>query len=140
MMGCNLIKQNGPLIGRILLALIFIISGFNKIMDWGGTLGYMASKGLPMTDILLALTVFIELGGGLMIALGLYARWAATAIFLFLIPVTLIFHPFWIDPEQMNDFLKNIAIMGGMLYIMTYGSGSYSVYDAACERRERNRF
>lgn len=139
-MACNLIKQNGPLIGRILLALIFILSGFNKINGWDGALGYMASKGLPMTELLLGLAILIELGGGLMIAFGLYARWAAFAIFLFLIPVTLIFHPFWADPEQMNSFMKNIAIMGGMLYIMSYGSGNYSIKDPACERRERDRF
>lgn len=137
---CNLITQNGPLIGRILLALIFILSGFNKISGWDGSLGSMASKGIPMTEIFLGLTILIELGGGLMIAFGLYARWAAFAIFLFLIPVTLIFHPFWADPEQMNSFMKNIAIMGGMLYIMTYGSGSYSIKDSPCERRERDRF
>ncbi len=139
-MVCNLITQNGPLIGRILLALIFVVSGFNKITGWDGTLGYMASKGIPMTDILLIITIIIELGGGLMIVFGIYARWAAFAIFLFLIPVTLIFHPFWADPEQMNNFMKNIAIMGGMLYIITYGSGSYSIKDTPCDRRERDRF
>ncbi|MEO5574364.1 MAG: DoxX family protein [Gammaproteobacteria bacterium] len=140
MSACNLIKDYGPVTGRILLSLIFILSGFNKINGWDGTLGFMASKGIPMTEIFLALTIAIELGGGLMIAFGLYARWAAVALFLFLIPVTLLFHPFWADPEQMNSFLKNVAIMGGMLYIMTYGSGSYSIKEAPCERRERDRF
>lgn len=129
---CAFLKQNGPFVGRILLAIIFIISGFNKISGWDGTLGYMASKGLPMTEVLLGLTILIELGGGLMIALGLYARFAAFVIFLFLIPVTLIFHPFWADPEEMNTFLKNVAIMGGMLYIVTFGSGAYSIKDSNC--------
>ena len=92
----------------------------------------MASKGIPMTEVILALTILIELGGGLMLALGFQARWAALAIFLFLIPVTLIFHPFWADPEQMNSFMKNIAIMGGMLYIMTHGSGPYSLQKEKC--------
>ncbi len=137
---CKRIKDYGPVMGRILLSLIFILSGFNKINGWDGTLGFMAAKGVPMTEIFLALTIAIELGGGLMIALGLYARWAAFAIFLFLIPVTLLFHPFWADPEQMNSFMKNIAIMGGMLYIMTHGSGNYSIKDNLCERRVHERF
>lgn len=129
---CTLIKQFAPLIGRLLLAAIFILSGFNKIGGFEQTAGYMASKGLPMVQVLLALTIIIELGGGLMLAVGYHARWAAGIIFLFLIPVTLIFHPFWAveAAKQQIDmimFLKNIAIMGGMLYIVAYGSGPYSL-------------
>ncbi|MDA1108097.1 MAG: DoxX family protein [Proteobacteria bacterium] len=131
-MTCNQLNQYGPLVGRILLALVFILAGFGKLTGWDGALGYMASKGIPMTEVILALTILIELGGGLMLALGFQARWAALAIFLFLIPVTLIFHPFWADPEQMNSFMKNIAIMGGMLYIMTHGSGPYSLQKEKC--------
>ncbi len=126
-MTCNQLNQYGPLVGRIFLALIFILAGYGKINGWDGTLGYMASKGLPMPEALLALTILIELGGGLLLLLGFQARWAALALFLFLIPVTLIFHPFWADPEQYNAFMKNLAIMGGMLYIMTFGSGPYSL-------------
>ncbi|HLA75459.1 MAG TPA: DoxX family protein [Gammaproteobacteria bacterium] len=129
---CNLTKQFAPLLGRALLALIFILSGFNKITGFAQTAGYMASKGLPMVEILLPLTILVELGGGLLILVGWRAHWAATVIFLFLIPVTFIFHPFWaVDPaeaqSQMINFMKNLAIMGGMLYIMAYGSGPYSL-------------
>ena len=131
-MACNMLKQYGPLAGRILLALIFILAGYGKINGWDGTLGYMTSKGLPMPEVLLALTILIELGGGLLLLVGFQARWAALALFLFLIPVTLIFHPFWADPEQYNAFMKNLAIMGGMLYIMTYGSGPYSLHKEKC--------
>ena len=131
-MTCNQLNQCGPLVGRTFLALVFIIAGFGKITGWEGTLGYMASKGLPMTEALLALTILIELGGGLLLLLGFQARWAALALFLFLIPVTLIFHPFWADPEQYNAFMKNLAIMGGMLYIMTFGSGPYSLQKEKC--------
>lgn len=120
------------LLGRILLALIFVISGWNKIGNFDMTAGYMASKGLPMTEILLGLTIAIELVGGLMIVFGWKARWAALAILLFLIPTTLIFHAFWAVGadevrNQTNAFMKNVAIMGGMLYIMAFGPGPYSV-------------
>ena len=128
---CNAIRQFAPLLGRILLAAIFILSGFNKIGGFEQTVGYMASKGLPMAQVLLVLTIIVELGGGLMIAFGYYARWAAGIIFLFLIPVTFIFHPFWAEAANaqldMIMFFKNLAIMGGMLYIVAYGPGPYSV-------------
>lgn len=121
------------LIGRILLAFIFILSGYGKLGDFAGTAAYMGSRGLPVPELLLVPTILVELGAGLMLALGIKARWAALAIFLFLIPVTLIFHAFWAAPpdqmqNQMNHFLKNVAIMGGMLYIMGAGAGRYRVW------------
>jgi putative oxidoreductase len=122
----------GPLVGRFLLGLIFIIAGWGKIMAYSGTAGYMASKGMPLVPLLLPLTILLELGCGLMLVLGWQARWAALALFLFIIPTTLIFHNFWASPpaqvqSQMNNFLKNLAIMGGMLYVIVYGSGPVSV-------------
>jgi putative oxidoreductase len=121
-----------PLVGRILLALIFVISGFKKIGGFEQTAGYMTTKGLPFVEPLLVLTILIELGGGILLILGWKARWAAAAIFLFLIPVSIIFHPFWaVDAAQMqnqfNIFFKNLCIMGGMLYIIAYGAGTLSV-------------
>lgn len=122
----------GLLIGRVLLALIFILSGFGKITSFAASAGYMASKGLPMPEVLLVPTILIELGGGLLIALGYKARWAALVIFLFLIPTTLIFHNFWAVEAgqvraQMIQFQKNLAIMGGMLYVVFTGAGRYSL-------------
>lgn len=124
---CSVITRFGPLLGRVFLAIIFIIAGWNKLTGFAGTAGYMASKGLPMTEVLLVLTIVIELGGGLMILVGWQARWAALAIFLFLIPVTVIFHPFWANPEEFHSFFKNLAIMGGMAYIVSYGPGPLSI-------------
>lgn len=120
------------LVGRVLLALIFIISGFAKIPGFEATAGYMASKGLPMAQVLLVITIVLEIGGGLMIAIGWKSRWAAIAFFLWLIPVTFVFHKFWGIPagevqNQMNHFLKNVSIMGGMLLLYAYGPGTYSV-------------
>ena len=136
---CALLKQYGPLVGRILLSAIFIMAGIHKITGFENTAAHMASKGLPMTEVLLVLTIIIELGGGLMILVGWQARWAATAIFLFLIPVTLVFHPFWSFEAQeamtqYHKFMKNLAIMGGMLYVMIHGSGPLSVGKEHCEK------
>lgn len=119
-----------PLAGRILLGLIFAISGFKKILGFAGTASYMASKGLPMTDVLLVLTIFVELGGGLMLIAGWKTCWVAMALFLFMIPTSIIFHPFWSGDAQaaMNQiqFLKNLAIMGGMLMLVANGPGQWS--------------
>ncbi|MCZ6719243.1 MAG: DoxX family protein [Gammaproteobacteria bacterium] len=127
----ELVQRYGPIVGRILLAAIFIVAGMNKLLNFGGTVAYMESAGLPMVEVLLVATIVIELGGGLMIALAWNARWAALAIFLFIIPVTLIFHDFWTVEgqemqNQLNHFMKNLAIMGGMLYVIVMGSGPYS--------------
>lgn len=126
------IQPAAALVGRILLATIFVISGAGKIFAFAGTAGYMASKGLPMPEVLLVGTIVIELLGGLMLAAGLKARWVALVIFLWLIPVTFIFHAFWgIDPKeaqtQQIQFLKNVAIMGGMLMVFAFGPGRYSI-------------
>ncbi|WP_028989614.1 DoxX family protein [Thermithiobacillus tepidarius DSM 3134] len=128
----NAMKQYGPLLGRILLVLLFLLSGYNKVAGFSQTAGYMASKSLPMIEVLLVLSILVELGGALMILLGWRARWGALALFLWMIPVTFIFHNFWaVDPaqmqNQMNHFMKNLAIMGGLLYVTAYGSGPYSI-------------
>ena len=120
------ITNSAALAGRLLLALLFIISGFGKITGWDGTAGYMASKGMPMVPVFLALTIAMELGGGVMLAVGFRARWVAAAFVLFLIPVTFIFHPPG-DAAQQINFLKNLAIMGGMLMVVANGAGAYSV-------------
>ena len=124
--------DTAALVGRILVALIFIISGFGKITGYAGTAGYMASKGMPMVDVLLPLTILVELGGGLLIAIGWNARWAAAVTFLFLIPVTLVFHnPAGLAPDeaqqQMIHLLKNVSIMGGMLGLFAFGPGGFSL-------------
>ena len=125
--------QNGAaLAGRLSLALIFVISGFGKITGFAGTAGYMASKGMPMPEVLLVGAIAVELVGGLMLVAGWKARWAAAAIFAFLIPTTLVFHnPMGVTgPEaqnQMIQFLKNLSIMGGMLLVLAFGPGAWSV-------------
>ena len=126
------INNFGPLVGRILLAAIFLMSGIGKIGGFAGTAGYMASKGIPMTDVLLAITIVIEIGAALMIIAGFKARLGATALLLWMVPVTFIFHNFWAMPadQQMIQqimFMKNLGLMGGMLYIMAFGSGPMSM-------------
>jgi len=126
------INKFGPLVGRILLGLIFLLSGLGKIGGFAGTAGWMTSKGLPMAEVLLAITIVIEVGASVMIISGFKARLGAAALFLWMIPVTFVFHNFWSMPAaeqqiQMIMFMKNLGLMGGMLYIMAFGSGPMSL-------------
>ena len=139
---CEITKKYGPLAGRLLIANIFIIAGYKKIGGFAGTAGYMASKmGLPqdsaLVNAMLVATIAIELGGGLLLLLGWQARWAATALLLWMLPVTWIFHAYWGLPAdqmqmQMIQFQKNMAIMGGLLYIIAYGPGAFSLGRDKC--------
>lgn len=129
---CKYLDKYGPLMGRILITVIFIIASIGKITDFSGHAAFMASKGLPMVNVLLVLAIIVELGGGLLILVGWQARWGAAALFFFVVVVTLIFHPFWSFEGQeamqnFRDFFKNVAILGGLMYIMVHGSGPFSL-------------
>ena len=115
------------LAGRILIAAIFVISGAGKVMDYSGTLGYMTKAGLPFPEVLLFASVIIEIGCGLALVVGWKTRWAAAALFLWMIPVTWVFHNPVGGQEQMIHFMKNLAIMGGLLVLFAFGPGAMSV-------------
>lgn len=120
------------LAGRVLLALLFVQSGFGKITGFTGTAAFMASKGMPMAEVLLVGAIAIEFLGGLMLIAGFHARWAALAIALFLVPTTLIFHNFvGLEAEaakgQLTHFMKNVTILGGMLMVFAFGPGAWSL-------------
>ena len=112
-------------IGRLLLSMIFIFSGFTKITGYAATQGYMESMGVP--DTLLPLVIALELFGGIAVLLGFKARLIALLFVGFNIISALLFHQFWIDESQMNPFMKNIAIAGGFLMIFAHGAGAYSI-------------
>jgi len=116
------------LIGRILLAAIYVISGINKAMNPEGTQQFMASQGMTsMTEFFYFAAVLVEIGAGLGLVLGYWTRIASGALFMFMIPATLIFHTHLADPNQMIHFMKNLAMMGGLLYVLAYGPGPISL-------------
>lgn len=115
------------LFGRILIAAIFLMSGINKIMAPGETQAYMAQFGMPLPGLFLVGAILLEVGGGLSILLGAFTRWGSLALLIFMIPTTLIFHTDFADPNQMIHFMKNLAIIGGILYVMEAGPGRISV-------------
>jgi putative oxidoreductase len=119
-------KDITALIGRALLASLFIWSGWGKLSGFSGAASYIASKGIPMPQVIAALAIAMELGGGILLLIGLKARWIALAFVGFLIIITPIFHNFWDVPDaqvrmQQINFMKNVAILGGMLMIAAFG-------------------
>ena len=125
-----------PLFGRLLFALIFLVSGIRKIVAFGEYAAHMQAYGVPWTPVLLVGAIIVEVSGGLMFVFGFRMRWAAVLLFLFLIPATLIFHTDFGEPQQGTSFLKNLAIMGGLLFAAHTGPGPVSL-DARARRQQR---
>ena len=115
------------LIGRLSLAAIFIIMGFAKIGGYDGMVQFATSANVPFPEVAIVLAIIIELGGGLMIALGLKTRWAAKALAVFVLATMYFFHMNLADQGQMTMFLKNLAIFGGLLMLLAHGAGAYSI-------------
>lgn len=143
-----MLKNLIAFLGRLLLSLIFLASGVNKIMNWQATgqtvdiamnewltigvgmewLEQLISMAIPMVPALLVAAVVCELLGGLCVLLGIQVRFGAFLLILFLIPATLLMHHFWTlqgaeQELQMVMFMKNVAIGGGLLILLAYGKG-----------------
>lgn len=121
-----------PLAARVLLSLVYVVNGVGMVPAFADVAALMTSKGLPVSNVLLALTIALWLCGGACLILGWQARRAAQALFLATIFATFSFHAPWAADQasfhnELNHFLKNLAILGGLLYVITYGSGPYSL-------------
>ena len=129
---CNLSKSYAPLLGRMLLAFIFLQSGFDKVLNFGKTVNLMGARSIPEPQILLPLAIAALFIGGIMILIGWKARWGALALIAFMIPATLYFHGYWTYPaalqlNQFHHFVKNMAIIGALFMLLGMGSGALSV-------------
>lgn len=126
-------KQGLPLlVARILLAAMFALAGIGKLTDLGGTAGYIASVGLPAPQLLALGTGLLELLAGVLLVVGWQARWAALALAAFTLIATVIFHNYWSAPAdqvmvQQLMFMKNLAVMGGLLFVWVFGAGALSL-------------
>lgn len=116
-----------PFVGRLLLGAIFLISVLGKIQAPAGTIGYIASAGLPFPQIGYALAVLIELVGGLALLVGFRTRIAAGALAIFSLAAAAGFHSNLADMNQFIHFFKNVAIAGGLLQVVAFGAGAFSL-------------
>lgn len=120
------------LVGRVLIALLFVPAGWGKIAGFAGTVGYIASKGVPLPEVCAALAIGAELGLGLLLLVGWQARWAALGLAVFTFVISFIFHNFWaVAADQLamqrGQFFKNMAISGGLLAFAAFGAGGWSL-------------
>lgn len=120
------------LLGRALISTIFIMAGASKITAYAGTAAYMESQGVP--GVVLPLVIATELGGGLLVLLGLWTRAAAFAVGGFSALSAILFHANFGDQVQMTMFMKNFAMAGGFLFLVVHGAGAWSL-DAWRARR-----
>ena len=120
--------QSLPLIAaRILLVPIFLASAFTKLTSWPSTTARIADASVPIPDVMLAGALILEIVGAVLVLLGLFTRIGAVMLLAFLVPVTLLMHPFWVDAGELTPFLKNTAIAGGLLMLAALGAGHFSL-------------
>ena len=120
------------LVGRILIAYLFIPAGFGKLMGFAGTVGYITSAGLPLPQVGAVIAIVVELGLGIALLLGYKTRIVAIVMALFTVAAALFFHKYWSAPDAMKmmqtiNFNKNIAIAGGLLALAAFGAGRLSI-------------
>lgn len=128
----TVIDKFGPLIGRILIAALFIPAGIGKIGGFAGTAGYIASKGLPLPQLGAVLAIVVEVGVAAALLVGWRTRWAALILALFTLAAGFIFHNYWAVPAdqqmmQSINFWKNVAIAGGLLFVAAHGAGAFAL-------------
>jgi putative oxidoreductase len=121
-----------PLAGRLLMATIFLVAGTRKVLGFAGTVGYFTKLGFPAAEAFAVIAIAIEIGGALALIIGWRTRWVAWLLILFVAIATAMAHRFWeFDAaqfnNQLNHFLKNIALIGGLLFVAAFGPGRASV-------------
>lgn len=115
------------LIGRVLLSIIFIQAGIFKLMDVSGTIGYVETIGLPLASLVIWPVILIEVVGGLLVLAGFYTRIAASVLAVFCMFAALSAHSNWANIMELQAFMKDIAISGGLLYVAAAGAGIISL-------------
>jgi putative oxidoreductase len=125
-------QSYASVLGRILLALMFILSGFGKLSDISGTAGFIASGGIPFPGLVAVLVGAFELLGGIALVLGFQARLIGLLMALFTIAASVVFHAYWAVPAEQQYvtqllFMKNLSVAGGMLLVSALGAGPLSL-------------
>jgi len=126
------LHKYGPLVARILMAILFLFSGIGKITGFAGTVGYIESVGLPMASVLAVIAIIVELAGAAFLLIGWQGRLGAWILFVYTGLAAVLFHTNFSDQTQMVMFLKNLSIMGGLLMFAMKGTGALSVGCTCC--------
>ncbi len=116
-----------PAAGRAMISAIFLLSGISKITAPAMTIGYIQSVGLPLPSLAFAISALVEIVGGLALLLGFRTRITAGVLFLFTLATAALFHTSFADQNQFIHFFKNVAIAGGLLNVLAFGGGRFSL-------------
>jgi putative oxidoreductase len=121
-----------PFIGRLLIAYIYVTSGYSKVFGWDGNVQYLTRHHFPMIPVLLAAAAIVELGGSICLVTGYQARWAAFIMAGYTLIVTVTLHNYWAASGPMagmqeTEFRKNLAIAGGLLFVSFAGPGRWAL-------------
>jgi putative oxidoreductase len=128
-----------PVVGRFLIAVLFLGSGASKLLSPAATVAYIAHAGLPLPSVAYAGSAFVELAGGLLLLIGFQARIVAAVLAAFTVLAAVFFHSNFADVDQSIHFMKNLAITGGLLQIVAFGAGAFSLDSYKSTRAERLR-
>jgi putative oxidoreductase len=120
-------SDHAALIGRVLYAAMFLVFGYGKITAFSGTVGWMDSLGLPAPSLVTLVAIIVEIGGGLLMLVGYHTRLVALLLGIYILASGFIGHSQLSDPNQLQHFMKNIALVGGSLAFVAFGAGGYSV-------------
>jgi putative oxidoreductase len=123
----NALSDGAALLGRLLLAVIFILSGVQKLMDFGGTVGFMGAEGQPVPVLAAIVAVIVECAGGVLLIVGYQTRPTGIVMAVWCIATALVAHRDFGNPDQMIHFLKNVAMAGGFLQLVAFGSGDWGI-------------
>lgn len=128
----NALQNPLALISRLLLAALFLPAGIGKITGFEGTVGYIASVGLPMATLGAVAAIVVEVLGGLALLVGFGTRWAALVLALFTLTASFFFHNYWAVPAEQQFmqqllFMKNVGVTGGLLALAAFGAGAFSL-------------
>jgi putative oxidoreductase len=113
--------------GRVLMAILFLLSGLSKLAAPAATIGYIGAAGLPVPSLAYVAALGVELGGSVLLLAGFHARIAAAILAAFTIAAALAFHSNFADQNEMIHFMKNVALVGGLLQVVAFGAGSFSL-------------
>lgn len=125
-------QSQALLVGRILIAVLFLVFGIRAVLGFGGSVGYFTKLGFPAPQAMVILSILVHIGCGALLLVGWQTRRAAWLLIALVVIATLMAHRFW-DSEpaqyvaQLTSFLKNLAIIGGLLYVAAFGPGALSV-------------
>ena len=128
----NALQNPLALVGRLLLALLFLPAGIGKITGFAGTVGYIGSVGLPLPALGAVIAIVVEIVGGVALIAGFGTRIAALILALFTLAASFFFHAYWAVPADQQFvtqllFMKNIAVVGGLLTLSAWGAGAWSM-------------